>query len=190
MFNRFSLLAVIALSTALTGCSNRSAQAILDPFYQSGQFTSYNQSLSLQVIDQRAKAPTISIAQGKNRYLMSTPDLNNKMQKVFTQALQANGAQINTMAGTRMQVAIHTLNATVMQNTVDHYSEAQIALQVFVERNGSQFNKMYNGQSQFRGPFGYDQAKVEAQLNKLIEQLVARIMSDPELNNYMQKGAI
>ncbi|WP_462158998.1 YajG family lipoprotein [Pseudoalteromonas sp. GB56] len=186
---RLFLFVVLAMTTLVTGCTNRSSQAILDPQYQSGQLTQYNQAVTLQIVDQRAKAATISIAHGDNRFLMPTQNLDNKIYKVFEQALKANGAQVNAMATSHFQVSIHSLNASVMQNTVDHMSEAQIALQVFVERNGSQFNKMYNGQSQFRAPFGYDQAKVEAQLNKLIEQLVARIMNDPELNNYMKQGA-
>ena len=186
---RLFLLSLLATTVLISGCTNRSSQAILDPKYQSGQYTQFNQAVALNIVDQRAKSATISVAHGQNRYLMPTASLDDKIYTVFSQALSANGAQVNTMAGTRMQVSIYSLNASVMQNTVDHMSDAQIALQVFVERNGSQFNKMYNGQSQFRAPFGFDQAKVEAQLNKLIEQLVTRIMNDPELNNYMQKGA-
>ncbi|MFY8274202.1 YajG family lipoprotein [Pseudoalteromonas sp. SSDWG2] len=189
MFIRLPIWSLLVVVLFVSGCANRTTQAILDPKYQSGQYTQFNQSVSLNIIDQRAKSATISVAHGDERFLMPTQGLDSKMFKVFEQALKVNGAQVSALATSQLQVSIHSLNATVTQNTIDHVSEAQIALQVFVNRNGSQFSKMYNGQSQFRGPFGYDQAKVEAQLNKLIEQLVTRIMSDPELNNYMQKGA-
>lgn len=187
-----TVIRLFLLSAALvtvSGCANRAAEAILDPQYQGGQYHQFNQTVSLQVNDQRANKATLIVSDGEHSQQQLTQGLDSKLTRVFEQGLQRNGAQVSAMGATHIRIAIHDLHAHVEQNTVDHNSTAKIALQVFVQRNGSQFNKMYNGQSQFSGPFGYDQAKVEAQLNKQIEQLVIRIMNDPELNNYMQKGA-
>ena len=181
---RQTLLAGLT-ACVLAGCANSNQNAILDPHYKSGQYQSINQTVALSVVDQRNASPTIFVNKDGSTQQLSTAQLEQKITQLMSEALQTNGAQVSAMGAMKFDVAIHTLKADVEQGTFEHTSTANAALQVFVSKGGSKFNKMYKGQSEFKGPFGFDQAKVEAQLNKLLEQLSARIMSDPELNQFI-----
>jgi uncharacterized lipoprotein len=45
---------------------------------------------------------------------------------------------------------------------------------------------VYRGGANLEGPLSHDRAKIESQLNKLTEQLITRIVSDPELIAYLE----
>jgi uncharacterized lipoprotein len=55
-----------------------------------------------------------------------------------------------------------------------------------VIRPTSNFSKRYSGNANLSGPLGHDRAKIEGQLNKLTEQLITRIVSDPELIAFLE----
>ncbi|KKK59551.1 hypothetical protein LCGC14_3033280, partial [marine sediment metagenome] len=65
-------------------------------------------------------------------------------------------------------------------------SDAKIELGVRVIRSSSNFSKIYRGNASLAGPLGHDRAKIEGQLNKLTEQLITRMVSDPELLAFLE----
>ena len=67
-----------------------------------------------------------------------------------------------------------------------HSSNATIEFGVRVVKHASTFNKNYQGNANLEGPLSHDRAKIEGQLNKLTEQIITRIVSDPELIAYLE----
>ena len=101
-------------------------------------------------------------------------------------ALSRNGASISNLATTRFEVDIHTLQAVVTEKMLTHTSDAKIELGLRVIRSTSNFSKTYRGNASLEAPLGHDRAKIEGQLNKLIEQLITRMVSDPELLAFLE----
>ena len=86
----------------------------------------------------------------------------------------------------RFELDIHALQAVVTETLMSHTSEAKIEFEVRVIRPTSNFSKRYSGNANLSGPLGHDRAKIEGQLNKLTEQLITRIVSDPELIAFLE----
>ncbi|KKN27862.1 hypothetical protein LCGC14_0860090, partial [marine sediment metagenome] len=93
---------------------------------------------------------------------------------------------ISNLASVRFEVDIHALQAVVTEKLVSHTSEAHIELGVRVIRASSNFSKVYRGSANLEGPFSHERAKIEGQLNKLTEQIITRIVSDPELIEFLE----
>ena len=65
-------------------------------------------------------------------------------------------------------------------------SEGIIELEVKLNKGKRSFNKYYNGSQNNEGPLIFDKAKVEGQLNTLLEQMISRIVNDAELKEFLQ----
>ncbi|MDN3378927.1 MULTISPECIES: YajG family lipoprotein [unclassified Pseudoalteromonas] len=172
---------------ALGGCSSSQPnQLILNPVYQSGKVSSINQSLSTSVIDLRGDAATLKLIKSDKTQTIASQGITESIKSILDSALSRNGASISNLATTRFEVDIHTLQAVVTEQMVTHISNAKIELGVRVIRSSSNFSKIYRGNANLEGPLGHDRAKIEGQLNKLTEQLITRMVSDPELLAFLE----
>ncbi len=175
------------LLTLLAGCAAPGNTLILSPRYQGGQVAALNGAINLNVQDARAGDATLLVNKGGKQTTATSPELAAKLNAVIGQAFTSNGMEVSYKAARTLNVTLHHLQAIVSEQTFEHQSEAVIELGVEISDRGRSFNKLYNGKSQFSAPLGHDRAKVEAQLNKLIEQLATRIVSDPELTGFLQE---
>ncbi len=172
---------------ALGGCSSSQPnQLILNPVYQSGKVSSISQSLSTSVIDLRGDPATLKLIKSDKTQTIASQGLTASIKSVLDSALSRNGASISNLATTRFEVDIHTLQAVVTETMVTHSSSAKIELGVRVIRSSSNFSKIYRGNANLEGPLSHDRAKIEGQLNKLTEQLITRMVSDPELLAFLE----
>jgi uncharacterized lipoprotein len=179
------LLSLCAL-LALAGCSNQPNQLILNPVYQSGKVTHIDSNVSTSVIDLRGDNVTLKIIESGKVKTLASPGIADSLKSTLDSALSRNGANISNLATTRFEVDIHKLQAVVTEKLMTHTSVASIELGVRVIRNNSNFSKVYRGGANLEGPLSHDRAKIESQLNKLTEQLITRIVSDPELIAYLE----
>jgi len=171
---------------ALSGCSSQPNQMILNPAYQGGKISSISQSLSTSVIDLRGDAATLKLVNDDKIQTIASQGLTESIKSVIDSALSRNGASISNLATTRFEVDIHTLQAVVTEKMLTHTSDAKIELGLRVIRSTSNFSKTYRGNASLEAPLGHDRAKIEGQLNKLIEQLITRMVSDPELLAFLE----
>ena len=170
----------------LGGCANQPSQVILNPVYKSGQISTINSSLSTSVIDLRGDSSTLKLIESDKTKTFASQGLTESVKSVLDSALSRNGASISNLASVRFEVDIHALQAVVTEKLVSHTSEAHIELGVRVIRASSNFSKVYRGSANLEGPFSHERAKIEGQLNKLTEQIITRIVSDPELIEFLE----
>lgn len=181
---KYILLCCALLS--VSACSSQPNQLILNPVYKDGKLSSINQSLSTSVIDLRGDPATLKLITSDKTQTIASQGLTESIKSALDSALSRNGASISNLATTRFEVDIHTLQAVVTEKMVSHTSDAKIELGVRVIRSSSNFSKVYRGHANLEGPFSHDRAKVEGQLNKLTEQLITRMVTDPELLAFLK----
>ena len=171
---------------ALAACSNQPNQLILNPVYQGGKISTINSNVSTSVIDLRGDNVTLKIIGSDKVKTLASPGIADSVKSALDSALSRNGANISNLATTRFELDIHQLQAVVTEKMMTHTSDAKIELGLRVIRNSSTFSKIYRGNANLEGPLSHDRAKVEGQLNKLTEQIITRIVSDPELIAYLE----
>ncbi|MGB5789197.1 MAG: YajG family lipoprotein [Pseudoalteromonas nigrifaciens] len=171
---------------ALPACSNQPNQIILNPVYKSGQISSINSSLSTSVIDLRGDTATLKLIESDKTKTFASHGITASVKSALDSALSRNGASISNLATVRFEVDIHALQAVVTEKLMSHTSAASIEFGVRVIRATSNFSKVYRGNANLAGPLGHDRAKIEGQLNKLTEQIITRIVSDPELIEFLE----
>ncbi|TMO05291.1 hypothetical protein CWB60_13505 [Pseudoalteromonas sp. S327] len=169
-----------------SACSNQPNQVILNPVYKSGQISVISASLSTSVIDLRGDSATLKLVESDKTKTFASQDIVTSVKSVLDSALNRNGASISNLATTRFELDIHALQAQVTEKLMSHTSEAHIELGVRVIRSTSNFSKVYRGSANLEGPLSHDRAKIEGQLNKLTEQIITRIVSDPELIEFLE----
>jgi uncharacterized lipoprotein len=178
----FSLCVLLILA----GCANQPNQVILNPVYKNGQISVINNSLSTSVIDLRGDTATLKLIDSDKTKTFASQGITESVKSVLDSALSRNGASISNLATMRFEVDIHALQAIVIEKLMSHTSEANIELGVRVIRATSNFSKVYRGSANLKGPLSHDRAKIEGQLNKLTEQIITRIVSDPELIEFLE----
>ncbi|WP_462174611.1 YajG family lipoprotein [Pseudoalteromonas gelatinilytica] len=171
---------------ALAACSNQPNQLILNPVYQGGKISNLSTSVSTSVIDLRGDNVTLKIIESDKTKTLASPGITDSVKSALDSALSRNGANISNLATTRFELDIHQLQAVVTEKMMTHTSDATIELGLRVLRNSSTFSKVYRGNANLEGPLSHDRAKIEGQLNKLTEQIITRIVSDPELIAYLE----
>lgn len=170
----------------LTGCANQPNQVILNPVYKNGQISTITSNLNTSVIDLRGDTATLKLIESKATKTIASSGITDSVKSILDSALSRNGASISNMSSVRFEVDINALQAIVVESLMSHTSEAHIELGVRVIKAHSNFSKIYRGNANLKGPFSHDRAKIEGQLNKLTEQIITRIVSDPELINYLE----
>jgi uncharacterized lipoprotein len=170
----------------LNACSTEPNQVIFNPVYKSGQISNINSSVSTSVIDLRGNSTTLKIIASDQTKTIASQGISESIKSILDSALSRNGASISNLATIRFELDINTLQAVVNEKLMTHTSDSQIAFTVRVVRATSTFSKAYTGKANLEGPLSHDRAKVEGQLNKLTEQIITRIVSDPELIAFLE----
>ena len=176
----------LCLLAALTACSNQPNQLIFNPVYQGGKISNISANVSTSVIDLRGDNVTLKIIESDKIKTLASPGITDSVKSTLDSALSRNGANISNLSTTRFELDIHKLQAVVTEKMMSHSSNATIEFGVRVVKNASTFNKIYQGNATLEGPLRHERAKIEGQLNKLTEQIITRIVSDPELIAYLE----
>ncbi|HEX5792122.1 MAG TPA: YajG family lipoprotein, partial [Rheinheimera sp.] len=173
---RLMLLAVILL----TGCSSQVPSFILAPQVYPSQSNQLHQTrFAFAVSDERGIAYTLRLLNsGKVQQIATSNDVRAQLEQTLSEALTAQGANLDINSSTQMTVQIAQLQALVEQRTLEHVVTNQVALKVYVQNAQGTFSKTYSGDSSFTAPFKMDVAAVERELRLLTEQVLAQLLQD------------
>ncbi|NUZ09774.1 hypothetical protein HUZ36_03155 [Pseudoalteromonas sp. McH1-7] len=180
------ILLIAVLSFLLAGCSSTPRSVILHPQYQGPSSNALNTNMALQVNDLRTTKYTIRVKDQEPALYMPDANLPVNLNHVMTQALAAHGAQVTSIAPTKVVVNINRFKAIIAETLSQHQSDAQTNVTIQVTQGTRSFEKQYKGSASLSGPLKHDQAKVEEQLNNLAQQVVARIVQDPEFIQFVR----
>lgn len=173
--------AVFLTLLLLTGCSSPTPGFIIAPQVFLPQSNQLQQSrFAFNVSDERGLPYTLRLRNGdKVQQIKASNDVRLQLEQTLTQALNAQGAQLDNNSSNRMTVRIAQLQALVEQRTLEHAVTNQVALTVFVQNEQGTFSKTYSGDSSFTAPFKMDVAAVERELRVLTEQVLTQLLQDP-----------
>ncbi|CAH9049787.1 hypothetical protein PSECIP111951_00472 [Pseudoalteromonas holothuriae] len=170
----------------LTGCASAPKSVILSPIYSAGKISQFNVPIQLNVEDNRVSNFTIRVLDQEPALYLPDAALPKTIGATLRQALQTNGAKINTAARSQVILHINEFTAQVTESLTKHQSHAQAKFSVEIIQETRRFEKSYSAKAQLNGPLKHEQAKVEGQLNDLTEMLITRIVSDKELVKFLQ----
>ncbi|KAF7772213.1 putative lipoprotein [Pseudoalteromonas citrea] len=171
---------------ALSGCATQPKSVILNPIYTSGKVSQINTSMQANVIDHRITNFTIKVLNQEPAVYLPDASLPLKVQSAFANALTSNGATVITSSNRKITLKINAFHSKITESLTQHESNATADWQVIASHNNNTFEKRYTGQSKITGPLKHDQAKVETQLNGLIQKMLTRIVSDQALIDFLQ----
>ncbi|MEJ6475121.1 YajG family lipoprotein [Pseudoalteromonas piscicida] len=182
---RFPLL-IALLTLALVGCESTPRSVILHPQYQGPSSNALATNVTLQVNDLRTTKYTIRVKNQEPALYMPDANLPVNLNQVFEQALAAHGAQVTPIANTQIIVNINRFKAIIEESLSQHQSDAHTDVTIQIKQGSRSFEKQYKGSANLTGPLKHDQAKVEEQLNNLAQQVVTRVVQDPEFIQFVR----
>lgn len=171
-------LSVLAISL-LVGCSSAPKEFIFSPNYTLSHQAVMSKQISLTVNDKRNNTITVSVKDDDSTQTFSNNNLVQSITPAIEQALTQIGVK-NSGNSQPVMINIDLLNSTVEQALHKHSISTQAELEVVIENTQQRFTKHYKGTRQSEAPLAYDKAEVEKQVNRLVEELITRIVTDPE----------
>lgn len=180
-------LATLGLSLSLlAACSSKPQQFIFSPNYTLSHQNVVQKDIALSVNDRRASFTTVTIKNSDGTQALADKYVSNAITPAIKTALEQIGAS-NSSIGKALDINILLLQSTIKQQLHKHSVSSAAELEVVVEDTEHRFTKRYKGNQQSEAPLSYDKANVEKQVNRLIEDIIARIVTDPEFINALNQ---
>ncbi|SFC35500.1 YajG family lipoprotein [Pseudoalteromonas denitrificans] len=179
-------IALFFCTLVLTACQTVPEKIIISPNYTDPAKLKLAQNIALSVKDVRETPTALRILNDKKVTEVSSNDLAQSLNFALSNALEKGDVSINVSSKNKMSLHIHQLEVIVEQQTLKYRSEGIIELEIRLSKGNRNFNKYYNGSQTNEGPLIFDKAKVEGQLNSLLEQMISRIVNDAELQTFLQ----
>ncbi|AOT07247.1 YajG family lipoprotein [Pseudoalteromonas luteoviolacea] len=178
-------LATAGMLAVLSGCTAAPKSVIMNPQYSEGQVVQLNMPVNVNVMDLRTSKFTVKVLNTEPAVYLPDANLPVTISNVFKQALIENNANVTPEAKTTITLEINKFLAQVTETYSKHESNAEAEFKITVNKAGNTFSKSYTGKRTLSGSLKHDQAKVEGQLNVLAEKLIAHIIEDKELTNFI-----
>jgi uncharacterized lipoprotein len=182
LFASFTLLAGIVL----TGCQAPSQHVILQPNYTAVNPVVLNQSIAISVADQRQTQTTMTIRKSDSKESLQSLYLAENITPMLEKAFKQVGANVTNASDTQIQLNIKTLHTNVEQSIHKYSATGNVVFELVATKGLDSFSKTFRGNNSQEGPFGYDKATIEAQLNRLLEDVISRIVSDPQVIGFIK----
>lgn len=182
LFASFTLLAGITL----TGCQAPSQHVILQPNYTAVNPVVLNQSIAISVADQRQTQTTMTIRKSDSKESLQSLYLAENITPMLEKAFKQVGANVTNASDTQIQLNIKTLHTNVEQSIHKYSATGNVVFELVATKGLDSFSKTFRGNNSQEGPFGYDKATIEAQLNRLLEDVISRIVSDPQVIGFIK----
>jgi uncharacterized lipoprotein len=186
-----SLIITIILSTLLAACTNTTNMIIVSPDLVNHAPTNFQygtKSLQLSVQDLRTTQHVVEITKKDQsaQLLKSQESLNNIVLKNLSEQFIKQGLNINNLATNQLAVTIEKALINVEQSLIQHKFSSQITLRVSLYNGQQRFNKGYQIKGNGKGPLHADIAVLGRDFNQQLSQLLAQLLSDPELRQLIK----
>ena len=182
-----SLIALVALS----GCASQMPSHIaLNPQVPDIQTQSHSlQSLTLETIDTRPANFIVRFNNGDEAAKLVSPSEapRRQMDEVFREGLIKAGYQVTPSSMKQIQFQLEQLLTDVNDTTFGYEANSNIVINVIAKNDRDTLTKRYTARNTVTGPFSADFATLELAINKLLDELSSKILTDPELNTFIQQ---
>ncbi len=185
------LILLFCASVLLSACANQTPNHIaLNPQVPEVQKqTNSYQTFAIETIDTRSANFIVRFNNGDDAAkLVSPSDAPRKqIDQVFRKGFTSAGYQIDPSSVKHMQIQLEHLLTDVNESTFSFEAKTNIIINIIIKNANQELTKRYSVQGMLSGPFSADFATLELEMNKLLGQLSAEILNDPELNQFIQQ---
>lgn len=182
-----SLIAAIALS----GCTSKMPSHIaLNP--QVPIIEAHLQSLqtlTLETIDTRSANFIVRFNNDDEAAKLVSPSAapRKQMDEVFREGFTKAGYQITPNSTKQVQIQIEALLTDVDTGIFSYQANSNIVINIIAKNNNHTLTKRYTARNSATGPFSADFSTLELAINTLLDELSSKILTDPELNEFIQQ---
>ena len=110
-----------------------------------------------------------------------------QLEQVFREGFTKAGYRIDPSSVNHMQLQLEKLLTDVSDTTFGYQATNDIIINVIASNTCKTFTKRYTARNLVSGPFSADFATLELSVNDLLSDLTAKIINDPELNQFIQQ---
>lgn len=146
------------------------------------------QTISLETIDARSANFIVRFNHDDEAAKLVSPSEapRKQMDEVFRQGLTKAGYQLTPNSMNQLQIQIEQLLTDVDSGTFSYQADTNIIINIIAKNNNHTLTKRYTARNSVTGPFSADFATLELAINKLLDELSSKILTDPELNEFIQ----
>ncbi|SDI58832.1 uncharacterized lipoprotein [Ferrimonas sediminum] len=182
--NKILLIAALLLG----GCASTPNTLILAPDAPMVASHSPQGQLRMETVDHRSEQYLVEIRSGDGAAQLLSPaePPRQLLDKGVRNALTRMGFDIDPAASTQMTLSLDRLVMEVNQTTFKHDANSQLDATVFIDNNGRQLTKRFTVRSNFNGPLKPDMSRIEREMNDRLTQLMTDIVTDAEVQQYLQ----
>lgn len=173
-------------SMLLAGCQAPSQHVILQPNYTAVNPIVLSQPIAISVHDQRQSQTTMTIRKSDSKESLQSLYLAENITPMLEKAFTQVGARVVNSSDVQMQLNIKTLHTNIEQSIHKYSATGNVVFELVATKGLDSFSKTFRGNNSQEGPFGYDKATIEAQLNRLLEDVISRIVSDPQVIDFIK----
>ena len=183
------LVPLTAILTLLTACASGPTSVVVAPQIMSTSVNNFmHKSTQLHVIDSRSSTHVVQILkEGKAATLYPSQEaLDSVILNSLSSALKIKSLSINNTAANQMTVFIDKALITVNQSMVKYSAKNELILRLEVNNGEQTLNKKYNATGSSTGALNADIAVLERDFNQQLGKLLAQILVDESIQNFLK----
>ncbi|MCL1073697.1 YajG family lipoprotein [Shewanella dokdonensis] len=185
-----SIIAALTIGIMLSACASQGPDKIaLGPESPQVQVqTQQPTPLALSASDLRTVNYVVRFDDEKSPRVIGTmQNMRDLTEQLFRKGFSNAGYQIDPASGTTLEMRLEQLQTDVDESMLGFEAVTNLAFSVQASNSQQTFSKRYSAISRLKGPLNADFATLELDINKLMTKLSAQIISDPELNQFLQQ---
>ncbi|WOT05963.1 YajG family lipoprotein [Shewanella youngdeokensis] len=181
----------IASLLLMAGCASQTPSHIaLNPDVPNVTMqTSQLLPLAIETIDTRSANFIVRFNHDDEAARLVSPSEAPRVQidQIFRSGLTKAGYSVDPSSVNTVQFQLEQLLTDVNEGTFGFEASSLIIINVIAQNRHQSLTKRYRAKGKLTGPFSADFATLELEMNKLLSELTADIINDPELNQFLQQ---
>ncbi|WP_341503127.1 YajG family lipoprotein [Gallaecimonas sp. GXIMD4217] len=169
---------LLPLVMLLSGCATAPQTTWLDPAKVAVSRAVTTSPVWLRFEDGRSEPAVLHLPDAK---VTGDARLIARLGDRLRQGLIDKGYVLTPQGGTQLTVTLKRLESRVDAGTFKHEARQLVVLEALASRDGRTLTRTFTSRGQFEAPLGVDVGRLEAELNRVLEQSLGSLVNDPEL---------
>lgn len=175
----------------LSGCASQDPNYIkLAPKLSSiASHASIDDTLAITTIDLRKANYVVRFDDKKDAAKLISPIIppRKQLESLFEQGFKDMGYKISKQSRAFLHIDLDTLLTDVHETLFGYQANTNMIINVVAYHDNRTLSKKYHAKNTRTGPMRIGFSTLESDMNKLMGELVVNIVSDKELNQFLQQ---
>ncbi len=174
---------LLPLVLLLSACASVPATTWLDPAPVAITQSITTTAVWLTFTDGRSDDTVMVL---ENARISGDPSLAPRIQNLVRQGFMNKGYVLTPQGSTKLSITLKELESRVDKSTFKHQARQRVVLEAVAERDDHMLTRTFTSRGTFEAPLGVDVGRLEAELNKVLEQGLNNLVNDPELGDFFR----